>query len=69
MKERIAFYGLGCDECGAFLATRENNNKKGLKLLRNGPGYLKWRSNLNILIVTAVYLTESAFSITAGSVK
>lgn len=28
MKEIIAFCGLDCNECGAFLATRENNDQK-----------------------------------------
>jgi hypothetical protein len=43
--------------------------KKELKWLKNGPGYLKWRSNLKILIVMVANLTEGGFSITARSVK
>jgi hypothetical protein len=32
LKEMIAFCGLGCHECGAFLATKENNNQKRAKV-------------------------------------
>ena len=28
MKQMIAFCGLGCHECGAFLATKENDDRK-----------------------------------------
>jgi len=43
--------------------------KKELKLLKSGPGYLKRRSNLKILIVMDVNLLEGVFSITAKSAK
>lgn len=43
--------------------------RKEPRLLKSGPGYLKWRSNLKILIVMVANLTEGAFSITATSVK
>lgn len=42
---------------------------KEQRLPKNGPGYLKWRSSLKILIVMVACLTESVFSITARSVK
>lgn len=34
MKERIAFCGLDCHECGAFLATQENNDQKRAEVAR-----------------------------------
>jgi len=31
----VAVCELDCHECGAFLATKENDNQKELKLLKN----------------------------------
>jgi hypothetical protein len=69
LKEMIAFCGLGCHECGAFLATKENNNQKRAKVAKNGLSYLKWISALKILIVTAANLMKGVFLITATFVK
>jgi hypothetical protein len=43
--------------------------RKELRLLKNGAGYLKWRSNLKILIVRVVYLTEGEYHETVETVS
>ncbi len=65
----ITVCGLNCHECGAFLATKENDDQKRAKVAQNGPSYLRWRSNLKILIVRVANLWEGVFSITATSVR
>lgn len=64
MKEMIAVCGLDCSQCGAFLATKENDDKKRAKVAQEWSKLLKWRSNLKILVVKVANLWEALFSIT-----
>ena len=69
MDEIIAFCGITCHECGAFLATRDDNDEKRAEVAQLWSKEFKADLSRKILTVKAAYRMARIFSITPRPVK